>query len=88
MDEFLDDVYEPTIEDLYKLQLKVDDIRATLGILDTAGQEEFCSLQDQWMRDGDGFLMVYSITSRSSLDEARTLYDKILRTKETEKVPM
>ena len=88
MDEFLDDVYEPTIEDLYKLQLKVDDIRATLGILDTAGQEEFCSLLDQWIRDSDGFLMVYSITSRVSLDEVRVLYDKILRTKEIEKVPL
>ena len=30
-----------------------------LDILDTAGQEEFSSMQDQWMREGKGFILVY-----------------------------
>jgi GTPase KRas protein len=45
-------------------------------------------MQDQWMRDGKGFLLVYNITSRATFEEVSTLYDKILRTKDAEKVPM
>ena len=42
----------------------------------------------QWMRDGKGFLLVYNITSRPTFDEVATLYDKILRTKDADKVPV
>ena len=66
----------------------IDDETALLDILDTAGQEEFSSMQDQWMRDGKGFLLVFNITSRPTFEEVSNLYDKILRTKDTDKVPM
>jgi GTPase KRas protein len=66
----------------------IDDSTALLDILDTAGQEEFSSMQDQWMREGKGFLLVYNITSRSTFDEVSLLYDKILRSKDKDKVPM
>jgi GTPase KRas protein len=86
-DNFLDE-YDPTIEDSYRKQVMIDDETALLDILDTAGQEEFSSMQDQWMRDGKGFLLVYNITSRPTFDEVNSLYEKILRTKDTEKVPI
>mmetsp|Transcript_2106 Transcript_2106/g.2392 ORF Transcript_2106/g.2392 Transcript_2106/m.2392 type:complete len:188 (+) Transcript_2106:30-593(+) len=86
-DNFLDE-YDPTIEDSYRKQVMIDDETALLDILDTAGQEEFSSMQDQWMRDGKGFLLVYSIVSRPTFDEVSILYDKILRTKDAEKVPL
>jgi GTPase KRas protein len=44
------DEYDPTIEDSYRKQALIDDELALLSILDTAGQEEFSSMQDQWMR--------------------------------------
>ena len=86
-DNFLDE-YDPTIEDSYRKQVMIDDSTAMLDILDTAGQEEFSSMQDQWMRDGKGFLLVYNIISRPTFDEVAVLYDKILRTKDTDKVPV
>lgn len=86
-DNFLDE-YDPTIEDSYRKQVMIEEETALLDILDTAGQEEFNSMQDQWMRDGKGFLLVYNITSRATFDEVATLYEKILRTKDTEKVPI
>lgn len=86
-DNFLDE-YDPTIEDSYRKQVMIDDETALLDILDTAGQEEFSSMQDQWMRDGKGFLLVYNITSRPTFDEISKLYDKILRTKDATKVPI
>ncbi|KDO19758.1 hypothetical protein SPRG_15092 [Saprolegnia parasitica CBS 223.65] len=86
-DNFLED-YDPTIEDSYRKQVVIDQKQALLDILDTAGQEEYTTMQDQWMREGKGFLLVYSITSRTTFDEIKTFKDKILRAKDTNRVSM
>merc|ERR1719367_1429186 len=57
----------------------IDGKAALLDVLDTAGQEEYASLQDQWIREGDGYLLVYSITNKEGLEEASVLYEKIVR---------
>lgn len=80
--------YDPTIEDSYRKQVIVDDETCLLDILDTAGQEEYSAMRDQYSRSGEGFLMVYSITSRESFDELASFRDHILRVKDTDKVPM
>ena len=54
-----------------------------LEVLDTAGQEEYTSLRDQWIRDGEGFVLVYSITSRSSFSHIRTYFKQIQRARES-----
>jgi small GTP-binding protein len=66
----------------------IDEQNALLDILDTAGQEEFSSMQDQWMREGKGFLLVYTITNRATFEELHNLHSKILRSKEGAKVPI
>jgi GTPase KRas protein len=45
-------------------------------------------MQDQWMREGKGFLLVYTITNRATFEELNNLYEKILRSKEGHKVPI
>jgi GTPase KRas protein len=75
-------------EDSYRKLVSIDGEGAQLDILDTAGQDDFVTMQDQWMRDGKGFLLVYSITSRSTFEHIATLRDKILRTKNASQVPM
>ena len=40
------------------------------------------------MRTGQGFILVYSITDRKSLDELDDFKDQILRVKDAEYVPM
>jgi len=37
---------------------------------------------------GQGFLLVYSVDNRATLDEALCLYDKVLRTCDRDKVPI
>lgn len=54
-----------------------------LEVLDTAGQEEYTALRDQWIRDGEGFVLVYSITSRSSFTRVQRFYSQIQRVKES-----
>ena len=63
------DEYDPTIEDSYRKQVTIDNETCLLDILDTAGQEEYSAMRDQYMRTGQGFLCTYAITSRSSFDE-------------------
>lgn len=53
-----------------------------LEILDTAGQEEYTALRGQWMRDGEGFILVYSITSRASFTRIQKFFNQIQRVKE------
>eukprot|EP01083_Nonionella_stella_P259705 886402_1 len=67
--DFLDE-YDPTIEDYYRKLVEVDGLPAYMDILDTAGQEEFSSMKDQWMREVQAFLVVYYITSITTFDEA------------------
>jgi GTPase KRas protein len=61
---------------------------ALLDVLDTAGQEEYSAMREQYMRTGEGFLLVYSITSRESFDEIRTFQQQILRVKDKDVFPM
>merc|ERR1712099_20136 len=80
--------YDPTIEDSYRKQVVIDGETCLLDILDTAGQEEYSAMRDQYMRTGQGFLCVYSITNRSSFDEVAAFHNQILRVKDAEQVPM
>lgn len=54
-----------------------------LEVLDTAGQEEYTALRDQWIRDGEGFVLVYSITSRSSFTRIQKFHHQIQLVKES-----
>lgn len=54
-----------------------------LEVLDTAGQEEYTALRDQWIRDGEGFVLVYSIASRSSFNRIQKFHHQIQRVKES-----
>jgi len=40
------------------------------------------------MRTGEGFLLVYSITSRSSFEEVATFHQQILRVKDKDSFPV
>ena len=44
------ETYDPTIEDCYRKQWSVDGQPCLLEVLDTAGQEEYTALRDQWIR--------------------------------------
>jgi len=80
--------YDPTIENSYRKQLAVDDETSMLDILDTAGQEEYSAMRDQYIRTGQGFLIVYSITSELSFSKINSTYEQILRVKEEDSFPM
>ncbi|KAI4240269.1 MAG: hypothetical protein L6R40_005205 [Gallowayella cf. fulva] len=77
------ETYDPTIEDSYRKQVVIDGQSCMLEVLDTAGQEEYTALRDQWIRDGEGFVLVYSITSRASFSRIRKFHSQIQRVKDS-----
>uniref|UniRef100_A0A8C5TS81 RAS related 2 n=1 Tax=Malurus cyaneus samueli TaxID=2593467 RepID=A0A8C5TS81_9PASS len=80
--------YDPTIEDSYTKQCVIDERAARLDILDTAGQEEFGAMREQYMRTGEGFLLVFSVTDRGSFEEIYKFQRQILRVKDRDEFPM
>ena len=59
-----------------------------LEILDTAGIEQFAAMRDLYMKNGAGFLLVYSITSQGTFSDLQDIREQILRVKDTDDVPM
>eukprot|EP01083_Nonionella_stella_P259706 886403_1 len=70
--------YDPTIEDAYRKQVDVDGNQLILDILDTAGQEDFECLRQQWMKDKNGFILVFSIIHKISFTQLQEFYDGIM----------
>ena len=85
-DEFVED-YEPTKADSYRKKIFIDGQEAQVDILDTAGQEDYAAIRDNYFRSGEGFLCVFSITETESLTAAHELREQILRVKNDENIP-
>ncbi|XP_045647810.1 ras-related protein M-Ras isoform X4 [Ursus americanus] len=77
--------YDPTIEDSYLKHTEIDNQWAILDVLDTAGQEEFSAMREQYMRTGDGFLIVYSVTDKASFEHVDRFHQLILRVKDRQR---
>ncbi|KAI8770706.1 ras-related protein Rap-2c-like [Biomphalaria glabrata] len=80
--------YDPTIEDFYRKEIEVDSAPSVLEILDTAGTEQFASMRDLYIKNGQGFVIVYSITSIQTFQDIKTMKDQIQRVKGIDRIPM
>ncbi|KAJ7804877.1 small GTPase superfamily, partial [Mycena olivaceomarginata] len=76
--------YDPTIEDAFRKHFLVDNKLCFLEVLDTAGQEDYAALRDQWVRSGQGFLLVYDITSLPSFKRLEVFLQAVRRIKRGE----
>ena len=76
--------YDPTIEDSYRKQTVIDGEAAMVDVLDTAGQEEYTVLRDQWLRSADCYVTVFDVTSRTSFEELAALHQHILRVRDVD----
>lgn len=59
----------PCAQDSYRKQVVIDGETCLLDILDTAGQEEYSAMRDQYMRTGEGFLCVFAINNTKSFED-------------------
>ncbi|XBW36096.1 hypothetical protein QEN19_001672 [Hanseniaspora menglaensis] len=75
------DSYDPTIEDSYNKIINIDNRIVELEILDTAGIEQFTAMRELYIKNGDGFILVYSINDQNSFKELIKLRDQIFKIK-------
>lgn len=86
--------YEPTKADSYRKPVNIDRFidhhhnvnkkiaeEVMVDILDTAGQEDYAAIRDNYFRSGEGFLCVFSITEAESFAATRDFREQILRVK-------
>jgi len=79
-DVFLEN-YDPTIEEAYRRVVEIDGVRTSLEVLDTAGAEQFTALKELYIKSGQGFVLVFSLTQEASLREVDNLRQQIYRIK-------
>lgn len=67
--------YDPTIEDSY--HKIITNPPCELEVLDTAGSEQFASMRDLYIKNGDGFILVFSLTDKKTLQELNEVFERI-----------
>ncbi|WVQ73813.1 hypothetical protein IAR50_003394 [Cryptococcus sp. DSM 104548] len=69
--------YDPT----NRKQFTVDNQPCLLEILDTAGIDQYLTLNDLFIRESEGFVLVFSITQRDTFEEVIRTRESIARIK-------
>jgi len=83
------DNYDPTIEDYYRKDISInDEDLVSVTIIDTAGQEEYSHMREQWIKQGEGFVLVYDISNKKSLDYVEEIRQSMDTHREMDKVPV
>ncbi|KAJ3574170.1 hypothetical protein NPX13_g4450 [Xylaria arbuscula] len=78
--QFIGPEYDPTIEDSYKIPPRTGQ-KDSLEVLDTAGHEYYRHLQDKWIKQADGIILVYSVAKRNTFRTIRHLVEQVLSVK-------
>lgn len=80
--------YYPTIENQFAKPINYKGIEYTTEIVDTAGQDEFSIMNQKHLIGIHGYLLVYSVASKSSFDMIPIIRDKILNSTGQDTLPM
>ncbi|KAL0488531.1 hypothetical protein AKO1_015767 [Acrasis kona] len=83
---FLED-YEPTVDDRYQKIVNIEGTNVGLEIVDTAGQEAYSAIRDKYLREGDGFVLMYSVADRPSYEKIPELVKQIQKVRDSDRVP-
>ncbi|GAA5840089.1 hypothetical protein JCM9279_002272 [Rhodotorula babjevae] len=88
VDQHFVDSYYPTIENTFTKPVKYKGQDFQLDIVDTAGQDEFSILSSRHAVGLHGWILVYSVSSRSSFEMCSIIREKILNYTGRDSVPM
>ena len=73
---------------LFRKEIEVDQTPSILEILDTAGTEQFASMRDLYIKNGQGFILVYSLVNQQSFQDIKPMREQICRLKGSDRVPI
>lgn len=71
------DTYVPTIEDDFSKTVKFGDTNYELGIIDTAGQDDFKDMRNKYLSTVSLFVIVYAVDDMNSLSQVKELIEDI-----------
>jgi len=86
---FVEDIYNEThlatiSTDLLVLRTMIQGKLTTLQLWDTAGQERFAHLTTNYVRDAEGFLVVYDATRRESFERVQFWLDWLIENRSSD----
>eukprot|EP01096_Ripella_sp_DP13-Kostka_P014932 TRINITY_DN6863_c0_g1_i1.p1 TRINITY_DN6863_c0_g1~~TRINITY_DN6863_c0_g1_i1.p1 ORF type:complete len:188 (+),score=71.84 TRINITY_DN6863_c0_g1_i1:295-858(+) len=81
------DSYNPTIENTFSKMIKYRGVEYDTKIVDTAGTDDSDAIQEAHTIGIHGYILIYSVASKSSYEKMKVLNDKILTACGTDKVP-
>ncbi|KAK3765432.1 hypothetical protein RRG08_066979 [Elysia crispata] len=82
------DSYDPTIENTFTTQVRVNGQDYLLHSVDTAGQDEYSVIPQNYFININGYVLVYSVNSQKSFEVVKHVYDKIIDMKGRMTVPI
>ena len=81
--------HDPTVEDSYVTQITSSTgEERRFKILDTAGEDDYQTMIDEWIKAADGFLLLFAINDKESFSLIRGKRERILKGKHGEPTPM
>ena len=72
------DSYDPTIENTFNKNMKIQGQEYEVLVVDTAGQDEYSIFPTQYTLDIDGYVLVYSIDNEKSFEVVQAIYEKLV----------
>jgi small GTP-binding protein len=74
-----DSEYIPTIQDYFEQIVTQDGVDYKLKLIDTAGQDEMQAITDIGIKDAEACVIVYSVTSPVSFNDAEKYRSKVIQ---------
>jgi small GTP-binding protein len=70
--------HDATVEDTYTINIKTNTGEERIfNILDTAGEEDYQTMMDNWIKVADGFLLLFAINEKESFEALESKIEKI-----------
>lgn len=79
---------EPSVEELFSKVIEVNAAPALLEIVDTVGADHLVTLKDLYIKNSDGFVVLYSVCSEASFEAVRPLRERMGRLRGPKAVPL
>jgi GTPase SAR1 family protein len=77
-----------TLQVILIIKIEIKTIFYTFNKYIYKGIDQFAVSKDELIRTGDGFALVYSITSRTTCNDLEDMREQIIRIKNSSNVPM
>ncbi|XP_077972510.1 ras-related protein Rap-2b-like [Styela clava] len=86
--QYFEEHYEPTIEEVHRKTYLLDGEQCVIELMDTAGIDQFAQMRDVYIREGHGFILVYSIIDKNSFEDVQIIHEQIIKGKCSDNVPI